>query len=67
MPLLTHEGHPLVTAALGTAKKRAIGQAGGWGWDRKDPDVNIAPLVALTLAHYGAATIKPKAGRVVTA
>lgn len=67
LPLLTHDGHALVAAALATAKKRAIGQAGGWGWDRRDPDVNIAPLVALTLAHYGAATEKPKSGRVMTA
>lgn len=67
LSLVTHDDHPLVTAALATAKKRAIGQAGGWGWDRRDPDVNIAPLVALTLAHYGATTEKPKSGRVVTA
>lgn len=67
LPLLTHDGNELTTAAIAAAKKRTIGQAGGWGWDRRDPDVNIAPLVAMTLAHYGAASEKPKTGRVVTA
>jgi hypothetical protein len=56
---LAHDGHEYVTAALAGAKKRRIGQAGGWGWDRRDPDINIAPLVAFTLAHYGASTKKP--------
>lgn len=44
--------------ALAGAKKRAIGTAGGWAWDRKDPAVNLAPLVAVTLARYGASTRK---------
>ena len=57
-PLLTHDGNELVATALAGAKKRAIGQAGGWGWDRRDPAVNIAPLVAMTLAYYGATTNK---------
>lgn len=48
------EGSELVSAALAGAKKRPIGQAGGWGWDRRDPETNIAPLVAVTLAHFGA-------------
>ena len=47
-------------AALAGAKKRAIGTAGGWGWDRKDPAVNIAPLVAVTLARLGASSVRPK-------
>lgn len=57
--LLTHDGHELVIAALVGAKKRNIRDAGGWGWDRRDPETNIAPLVAFTLAHYGASTKKP--------
>lgn len=44
--------------ALAGAKKRAIGAAGGWGWDRKDPAVNISPLVAVTLARFGASTVR---------
>lgn len=54
----------LVGRALVGAKKRKIGDAGGWGWDRRDPDSNISPLVAVTLAHYGASNAKkPGTGR----
>lgn len=66
--LLTHAGQKAVDDALAGAKKRAIGQAGGWGWDRRDPEANIAPLVAVTLAHYGAsASPKKSNGRAVFA
>lgn len=53
------EGY-LIGRALAGAQKRAIGGAGGWGWDRRDPEVNISPLVAVTLAHYGASTTKKR-------
>lgn len=49
----------LIGRALAGAQKRKIGDAGGWGWDRRDPEANISPLVAVTLAHFGAST-KPK-------
>jgi hypothetical protein len=52
---MTHADQESVNAAVAAAKKRAIGTAGGWGWDRKDNTSNIAPLVAHTLARYGAA------------
>ncbi|MDB5716439.1 MAG: hypothetical protein JWO15_3836, partial [Sphingomonadales bacterium] len=42
------------------AKKRNIRDAGSWGWDRKDPTVNIAPLVAVTLARFAAEITKKK-------
>lgn len=51
---LTHADQPVLNDALAAARKRAIGTAGGWGWDRKDGQTNIAPLVAHTLARYGA-------------
>lgn len=51
---LTHADQESVNEALEAAKKRAIGNAGGWGWDRRDENTNIAPLVAQTLARYGA-------------
>lgn len=57
---LTHAGQESLTDAVHGAKKRKIGDAGGWGWDRKDPTVNIAPLVAATLARFGAAVTKKK-------
>lgn len=50
----THGDQEPVNAALAGARKRPIGQAGGWGWDRTDESVNIAPLVAMTLALFGA-------------
>lgn len=51
---LTHGGQESVTKALMGARKREIGDAGGWGWDRRDSSVSIYPLVASTLALLGA-------------
>ncbi|MBJ8342787.1 hypothetical protein JGU71_28245 [Antrihabitans sp. YC3-6] len=56
---LTHAAQPQLDAALAGAKKRDIRDAGMWAWDRKDQTVNISPLVAVTLARYGA-VLKPK-------
>ena len=67
---LTHADQESVNEARKGARKRAIGTAGGWAYDRSDPSVNIAPLVAVTLARFGAMTRKPPTGangrRVVT-
>jgi hypothetical protein len=63
---LTHADQESVNEAREGARKRAIGTAGGWGYDRSDPTVNIAPLVAVTLARLGASMIKkPRTGRAV--
>jgi hypothetical protein len=51
---LTHADQEPLNDAREGARKRAIGTAGGWGYDRKDPTVNIAPLVAVTLARVAA-------------
>lgn len=56
---LTHADQQSVNEARDGARKRAIGSAGGWGYDRKDPTVKIHPLVAVTLARV-AATITKK-------
>jgi len=53
---LTHGGQQAVDDALAGARKRPIRDAGGWGWDRRNETVNIAPLVAFTLALFGATT-----------
>lgn len=62
---LTHFNQPPLNAALSGARKRPIGTAGGWGWDRKDYSINLAPLVSVTLARFGATaattTKKPSA------
>lgn len=64
---LTHANQSQLNGALAGAKKRDIQGAGAWGWDRKDPDVNLAPLVAATLAHFGASVTKPRTNRAVFA
>lgn len=51
---LTHADQVSVSEALAGAKKRPIRDAGGWGWDRRDPSVVIHPLVAVSLALLGA-------------
>jgi hypothetical protein len=56
---LTHFDQEPLNDARDGARKRAIGTAGGWGYDRKDPSVEIHPLVAVTLARLGAAMKKP--------
>jgi hypothetical protein len=68
---LTHGDQESVNDAREGARKRAIGTAGGWGYDRSNAAVNIAPLVAVTLARLGAAmtkkTNRPGGRKVVTA
>jgi hypothetical protein len=57
---LSHADQAQLNDALAGARKRKIGDAGGWGWDRRDPSVNIAPLVSVTLARFGAVLTRPK-------
>jgi hypothetical protein len=57
---LTHADQEAVNDAREGARKRAIGTAGGWGYDRKDPSVKIHPIVAVTLALLGASMQKAK-------
>lgn len=47
---LRHIGQADLDAAVGGAGKRVIGDA--WGWNRKNPAVSVAPLVAVTLAAW---------------
>lgn len=51
---LSHSGQHSLTAAVMGAKKRPIGDAGGWGWDRRDSSTPIHQVVAATLALLGA-------------
>jgi hypothetical protein len=57
---VTHGAQDSITDALKGARKRPIRDAGGWGWDRRDESVNIAPLVAWTLAVFGAVSQRRK-------
>jgi len=47
-----HTDQPQVNVALSVAAKRPL--AGAWAWNRKDANSNISPLVAETLALWGA-------------
>lgn len=51
---LTHGDQESVNEARKGARRRNIGTAGGWGYDRSDASVNIAPLVGVTLARLAA-------------
>lgn len=48
---LRHLGTPELSAAIRGAVKRTLADA--WAWDRKSSGVDISPLVAVTLAHWG--------------
>lgn len=56
--LLSHRDQVSLTEAVLGAKKRPIRDAGGWGWDRREPTSVIHPVVAATLALLGAAETK---------
>lgn len=58
---LTHADQESVNAAREGSRKRAIGTAGGWGLDRSDSNVNIAPMVAIVLARLAASVAKKPA------
>jgi len=59
---LHHIGQPQVNAALGAAGKRDIGD-GGWGWSRKNSELDITALVACTLALWGSQAARQKVKR----
>lgn len=64
---VTHFDQPVLNEALRNARTRTIGtEAIGWGWSRKSAESDITPLVAVTLARYGAASLK-QSMRIVTA
>jgi len=49
---VVHTDQPQVNVALSLARKRPL--AGGWAWNRKDAASDITPIVAQTLALWGA-------------
>lgn len=65
---LTHAAQPKVTDAILGARRRPIRDAGGWALDRSDPTQSIYPIVAATLALFGATShrrSRTNTGRVV--
>lgn len=51
-PTVHHTDQPQLNVALSVARKRPL--QGAWGWNRKDPNSDITPVVATTLALWGA-------------
>jgi phage terminase large subunit-like protein len=49
---LRHIDQPQLNTSLGVARKRPLGDA--WAWNRKNAGSDITPLVACTLALWGA-------------
>lgn len=47
---LHHRGEPELSAAVGGAAQRAVGD--GWKWSRRSSAVDISPLCAATIAHW---------------
>ena len=56
------EQPPLAMAVAG-ASTRPIGSGGAFGWNKSGSDVDISPLVAVTLALHGAFTSRRHPGR----
>jgi hypothetical protein len=58
-----HTDQPQMNVALSVARKRAVGDA--WAWNRKSATSDITPLVAGTLALWGAqsTSVKRPGGR----
>jgi phage terminase large subunit-like protein len=53
---LHHIDQPQLNYALSVARKRSMLNGDAWGWNRKSADSDITPLVAATLAVWGART-----------
>jgi phage terminase large subunit-like protein len=51
-PRVRHTDQPQMNVALSVARKRPL--AGAWAWNRKDAESDITPVVAATLALWGA-------------
>ncbi|BAQ30495.1 terminase [Bifidobacterium scardovii] len=58
---LTHipdDKAPALAVAVANAVTRNIGQSGAIGWNKMGADIDISPLVAVTLALYGTTVTK---------
>ena len=56
---LLHMGQGVLDAAVEGAVQRTLGDA--WAWSRRSSRVNVAPLVAATLAHWGTVNLEAEA------
>lgn len=60
---LRHIDQPILNTALSVARKRTVGDGGGWAWHRKGVEDDITPLVSATLALWGVGADKAKVKR----
>lgn len=51
---LAHAAQPQLTYALSQGRKRDLLGGGAWGWNKKTSESDITPVVAATLALWGA-------------
>lgn len=56
---VVHTNQSQMLVAIDAARKRSLGNTGMWAWNRKSPTSDITPLVAATLALWGAQTTAP--------
>lgn len=63
---LRHMDDPKLNLALGSARKRPLGDSGAWAWHRKDSATDITPLVAATLALHGFTRAQPEPKKSLT-
>lgn len=56
---IRHLDQPQLNASLAVARKRPLGDR--WAWNRKTADADITPIVAATLAAWGAKTNRVRA------
>jgi hypothetical protein len=63
---LRHLDDPRLNVALGSARKRPLGDSGAWAWHRKDTATDITPLVSATLALHGFTRTQPEPKKTLT-
>lgn len=56
---LRHTGKAFLDGAIAVTAKRPIGES-GFGWKKRQAELDISPVVAATLAHYAWVTIQPE-------
>ncbi|NKV19207.1 hypothetical protein GS913_06425 [Rhodococcus hoagii] len=57
---LAHIDQPTLNTAVADVRKRNIGSEGLWGWNRKNTESDITPMVAVTLAQHAIDAPMPK-------
>jgi hypothetical protein len=51
---VSHIGQEQLDRSLAGSVKQKFGDGGAWKWNRKNFDVDLTPIMAITCAHFGA-------------